>query len=113
MAEWNLPEEFQTLRRLMEARMLKMGPREYAQVLRLLKTFDLNDLHGAIKDALRLRAVGFNRLLKKSSARPSRLRSAGISPENGRKRAQKGSCGRFMGRISFRLRIENPFSAAC
>ena len=59
LAEWNLPEEFQTLRRLMEARMLKMGRREYVQVLRLLETFGLNDLHGAIKDALRLRAVGF------------------------------------------------------
>jgi len=44
LAEWNLPEEFQTLRRLMEARMLKMGRREYVQVLRLLETFGLNDL---------------------------------------------------------------------
>jgi len=31
LAEWNLPEEFQTLRRLMEARMLKMGRHEYVQ----------------------------------------------------------------------------------
>ena len=60
LAEWNLPEEFQTLRRLMEERMLKMGRREYVQVLRLLETFGLNDLPGAIKDALRLRAVGFD-----------------------------------------------------
>ena len=40
--------------------MLKMGRREYVQVLRLLETFCLEDLHGAIKDALRLRAVGFD-----------------------------------------------------
>jgi hypothetical protein len=60
LAGWDLPEEFQTLRRLMEARMLKMGRREYVQVLRLLETFCLEDLHGAIKDALRLRAVGFD-----------------------------------------------------
>ena len=30
------------------------------QVLRLLETCGLKDLHGAIKDALRLRAVGFD-----------------------------------------------------
>jgi len=36
LAEWDLPEDFHTLRRLMEARMLKMGRREYVQVLRLL-----------------------------------------------------------------------------
>jgi len=52
LAEWDFPEEFHTLRRLMEARMLKVGRREYVQVLRLLETFGLNDLHGAIKDAL-------------------------------------------------------------
>ena len=60
LAGWDLPEEFQTLRRLMEARMLKMGLREYVQVLRLLENCGLKDLHGAIKDALRLRAVGFD-----------------------------------------------------
>jgi len=54
LAEWDLPEEFQTLRRLMEAHMLKMGRREYVQVLRLLETFGLDDLHGAVKEALRL-----------------------------------------------------------
>ena len=53
LAEWDLPEDFHTLRRLMEARMLKMGRREYVQVLRLLETFGLNDLHGAIKDVAR------------------------------------------------------------
>ena len=77
MAEWNLPEEFQTLRRLMAARMLKMGRREYVQVLRLLETFGLNDLHGAIKDALRLRAVGFDAvkhlLLCRIEKRPPKL----------------------------------------
>jgi hypothetical protein len=33
LAEWDLPAEFQTLRRLMEARMIKTGRREYVQVL--------------------------------------------------------------------------------
>ena len=77
LAEWDLPEEFQTLRRLMEARMLKMGRRAYVQVLRLLETFGLNDLHGAIKDALRLRAAGFDAvkhlLLCRIESRPPKL----------------------------------------
>ena len=30
------------------------------QVLRLLESFGLEDLHGAVKDALRLRAIGFD-----------------------------------------------------
>jgi transposase len=60
LAGWDLPPEFQTLRRLMETRMLKAGRREYVQVLRLLETFDLDDLHAAVKSALRLGAVGFD-----------------------------------------------------
>ena len=34
--------------------------REYVQVLRLLETFDLEALHGAVKDALRLGAIGYD-----------------------------------------------------
>ena len=60
LAEWDLPPEFATLRRLMEARMLKMGRREYVQVLRLLETFGIDDLHAAVKKALQLGAVGFD-----------------------------------------------------
>ena len=60
LAEWDLPPEFATLRRLMEARMSKMGRREYVQVLRLLETFGLDDLHVAVKNALKLGAVGFD-----------------------------------------------------
>jgi transposase len=60
LAEWELPAEFQTLRRLMEARLLKAGRREYVQVLRLLETFDLADLHVAVKTAVRMGAVGFS-----------------------------------------------------
>ena len=37
----NLPEEFGTLRRLLEARLGRRGKREYVQVLRLLETFSL------------------------------------------------------------------------
>jgi transposase len=60
LADWDLPAEFQTLRRLMEARLLKAGRREYVQVLRLLETFDLGDLQVAVKTALRMGAVGFD-----------------------------------------------------
>lgn len=77
LAEWDLPEEFQTLRRLMEARMLKMGRRENMQVLRLLETFGMDDLHAAVKKALRLGAVGFDAVkhlvLCQVEKRPPRL----------------------------------------
>jgi len=57
---WEPPDAFATLRRLLEARMGKAGKREYVQVLRLLDTFDLEALHGAVKDALRLGAIGYD-----------------------------------------------------
>jgi transposase len=60
LAGWDLPAEFQTLRRLMEARMIKAGRREYVQVLRLLETFELDDLHAAVKAALRMGTLGFD-----------------------------------------------------
>jgi transposase len=60
LAEWDLPPEFQTLRRLMEARMIKAGRREYVQVLRLLESFEMEDLHAAVKTALRMGALGFD-----------------------------------------------------
>src|ERR1700747_2683478 len=60
LAQWDLPAEFHTLRRVMEARMIKAGRREYVQVLRLLESFGLEDLHVAVKTALRIGAVGFD-----------------------------------------------------
>jgi transposase len=57
---WALPEAFATLRRLLEARMGKLGKREYVQVLRLLETFRLEDVHAAVREALRLGAIGFD-----------------------------------------------------
>ena len=60
LAGWQLPEAFLTLRRLMEARMPKAGRREYVQVLRLLESFELEDLHAAVKTALRLGTIGFD-----------------------------------------------------
>ena len=53
----DLPEAFATLRRLLEARMGKAGKREYVQVLRLLETFRLDDVHAAVREAFRLGAI--------------------------------------------------------
>jgi transposase len=60
LAGWALPTEFQTLRRLMEARLLKAGRREYVQVLRLLETFDPGEVHAAVKTALRMGTISFD-----------------------------------------------------
>src|SRR6056297_104844 len=77
LAEWDLPEEFDTLRRLMEARMLKIGRREYVQVLRLLEDFGMEELHAAVKQALKMGAVGFDAVkhlvLCQVEKRPPRL----------------------------------------
>jgi hypothetical protein len=74
---WDLPEDFATLRRLMEARMNKHGRREYVQVLRLMETFELSDLHAAVKQALQLGAIGFDAvkhlILCRVERRPPRL----------------------------------------
>ena len=40
--------------------MIKAGRRGYVQVLRLLGTFDLDELHVAIRNALRMGAIGFD-----------------------------------------------------
>jgi transposase len=57
---WALPDAFATLRRLLEARIGKPGKRDYVQVLRLLETFSLEDVHAAVREALRLGAIGFD-----------------------------------------------------
>ena len=60
LAGWALPEEFLRLRRLLEARLGKPGTREYVQVLRLLEDFRLDHVRGAVQDAVRLGAIGFD-----------------------------------------------------
>ena len=52
-----MPEEIGTLRRLLEARMGKAEKREYVQVLRLMETFRLEEVHDAVGEALRLGAI--------------------------------------------------------
>ena len=74
---WDLPPEFATLRRLLEARMGKAGKREYVQTLRLLEIFRLQEVQAGIEQALRLGAIGFDAVkhlvLCEIERRPPRL----------------------------------------
>lgn len=74
---WDLPDAFATLHRLLEARMGKKGKREYVQVLRLLETFEMAHVHGAVRQALDLGAIGYDAVkhlvLCRVERRPPRL----------------------------------------
>jgi transposase len=74
---WELPECFAQVRRLLEARLGKAGKREYVQVLRLLETFRVEEVSGAIQDALRLGTISFDAVkhlvLCRIERRPPRL----------------------------------------
>ena len=77
LAGWELPEEFGTLRRLMESRMGRRGKREFVQVLRLLENFSVEDVHSAVRDAISMSAISFNAVkhlvLCSIEGRPPRL----------------------------------------
>jgi hypothetical protein len=74
---WDLPEEFATFRRLLEARMGKRGKREFVQVLRLLESFRRDDVVAGIKEAMARGAIGFDAVkhlvLCRIERRPPRL----------------------------------------
>ena len=74
---WELPEEFSTLRRLLESRMGKKGKRQYVQVLRLMETFPLEEVRCAVREAIRLQAISFDAVkhlvLCQIEQRPPRL----------------------------------------
>jgi len=77
LAGWQLPEEFATLRRLLEARMGKQGKREFVQVLRLMEAFRIEDVTAAVRDAIARGAIGFDAVkhlvLCRIERRPPRL----------------------------------------
>jgi len=77
LAGWQLPDCFISLRRLLEVRLNKHASREYIQVLRLLETFVLEEVSGAVEDALRLGTISFDAvrhlLLCRIERRPPRL----------------------------------------
>jgi transposase len=77
LADWEMPQELQTLRRLMEARHARQGRREFIQVLRLLESFELTILCAAVRVALQKRAIAFDAIkhlvLCQVERRPARL----------------------------------------
>ena len=77
LADWTLPDEFATLRRLLEARMGSKGRREFVTVLRLMETFTIEDVAAAVQDAIERGAIGFDAikhlLLCRIERRPPRL----------------------------------------
>jgi transposase len=77
LAGWQLPEEFATLRRLLEARMGKQGKREFVQVLRLMEAFKIDEVAAAVRDAIARGAIGFDAVkhlvLCRIERRPPRL----------------------------------------
>jgi transposase len=74
---WNLPEVFQHLRHLLEARMGNRGKREFIQVLRLLEAMSLEVVTDAVSQAIHLGAIGFDAVkliaLARIERRPVRL----------------------------------------
>jgi transposase len=77
LAGWALPEEFATLRRLLEARMGKPGKREFVQVLRLMEVFRPDDVLAGVKEAIARGVIGFDAVkhlvLCRIERRPPRL----------------------------------------
>ena len=77
LTDWKLPDEFATLRRLLEARMGRHGKREFVQVLRLMETFAIDDVASAVRDAIQRGAVGVDAVkhlvLCRIERRPPRL----------------------------------------
>jgi transposase len=74
---WDLPEEFATLRRLIEARIGKRGKREFVQILRLLEVFRPEDVLAGVQEAIARGAIGFDAVkhlvLCRIERRPPRL----------------------------------------
>ena len=77
LQDWNLPEVFQHLRHLLEARMGNRGKREFIQVLRLMEAIPMAIVTSAVTDAIRLGAIGFDAVKQITLAhverRPARL----------------------------------------
>ena len=90
---WKLPEEFATLRRLIEARMAKRGKREFVQVLRLLEVFRCEDVLAGVREAIARGAAVKHLVLCRIERRPPRL-DLTVYPYLPRARGLSGiSCG--------------------
>ena len=77
LTNWQLPECFAHLRRLLEARLLKHAGREYIQVLRLIEHFAFEEVAAAVEQALELNTISFDAVrhlvLCRIERRPPRL----------------------------------------
>jgi transposase len=77
LQDWNLPEDFQHLRHLLEVRMGNKGKREFIQVLRLLEAMPMEVVTFAVKEAIHIGAIGFDAVKQIALARierkPARL----------------------------------------
>jgi transposase len=77
LADWDLPQCFATIRRLLEARMGNRGKREFVQTLRLMESFSLEDVTAGIESALQRGTIGFDAIkhlvLCRIEGRPPRL----------------------------------------
>ena len=77
LKDWDLPEAFQHLRHLLEARMGNRGRREFIQVLRLMEAIPMEMVASAVTEAIRLGAIGFDAVkqiaLARVERRPARL----------------------------------------
>ena len=77
LQNWDLPEVFQHLRHLLEARMGNKGKREFIQVLRLLEAMSKEVVTYAVTEAIHLGAIGFDAVkliaLARIERRPARL----------------------------------------
>ena len=96
---WDLPDKFATLGRLLESRMGRRGKREFVQVLRLLESFSLQEVHHAVRNAFRLGAISFDAVkhlvLCRLEGRPPRL-DLELYPYLPRVRVSTTSAGDYM-----------------
>jgi transposase len=111
LANWQLPGEFTTLRRLLEARMGKRGKREFVQVLRLMETFRIEDVAAAVRDAIDRGAVGLDAIkhlvLCRIERRPPRLDLA-IYPYLPRASVRTTSACDYMGLLTGHSQATEP-----
>jgi hypothetical protein len=77
LQSWNLPEEFQRIRRLLESRMGNRGKKEFIQILRLMEVFEEEIVAAGVVQAMQLGAISFDAVkqlvLARIEQRPARL----------------------------------------
>ena len=80
LQSWTLPEQFHHIRRLLEGRMGNRGKKEFIQILRLMEVFPDVLVAGAVTDAIRIGAIGFDAVkqlvVARVEQRPPRLNLA-------------------------------------